>query len=147
MIARSAYDFKGPPAAKKGMGGRNLETQWRLADALNKVHLEAATRTRTALARVTAAAAEEAAANGIPLPVRSTAQLRELTAAASRVFRWDENKGPSTVHNTLVITSEQLQQIRALREPVVYEAPRLEGPPQPFPASSGSVGHDVKVTP
>jgi hypothetical protein len=107
---RAAWGVEAP------VGGQKLGASVAAADALNKIHQEAATRTRTALAQVTAAAAEEAASSGIPLPVRSTAQLRELAAAASRVFGWDENKAPGTVHNTLVITSEQLKQIRALRD-------------------------------
>jgi hypothetical protein len=92
-----------------------------MADALKKISQELATRTRTALARAATAAAEAAAAREQPLPVQSTAQLRELTAAASRVFGWESDRGPSTVHNTLVITQEQLAQIRALRAKTIEE--------------------------
>ena len=49
--------------------------------------------------------------------------------------------------NISILTLEQLEQIRLLREPVVYETPQLEGPPQPFPASSGPVDDEVKLTP
>jgi len=86
-----------------------------LPEALKKINEELCGRTRTALARATAAAAEQAAEQP-PLPVLSTSHLRELAAAASRVFEWDADKGPSTVHNTLVITAEQLKQIGMLRE-------------------------------
>jgi len=84
-----------------------------VADALKKVHTEAATRTRTALAQATAAAAEKAASQPPP-PVLSTSHLRELTAAASRVFGWD-NATQNVTHNQLVITVEQLKQIGMLR--------------------------------
>jgi hypothetical protein len=66
------------------------------SEALEKVHQEAATRTRTALAQATAAAAVQAASQPPP-PVLTTSHLRELAAAASRVFSWDADKGPSTV--------------------------------------------------
>jgi len=84
-------------------------------DALKKISEELATRTRTALAQAATAAAEAAAAREQPLPVQSTAQLRELAAAASRVFGWD-NTAPQVTHNQLVITVEQLKQIGMLRE-------------------------------
>src|SRR4029453_865151 len=87
-----------------------------LADALENVHKIAARRTRTALAQATAAAAEKATAQP-PLPVLRTTHLRELTAAASRVFDWD-SATPQMTHNQLVITADQLRQIRMLRESV-----------------------------
>jgi len=71
-------------------------------------------RTRTALAQATAAAAEQAASQPPP-PVLSTSHLRELTASASRVFGWD-NTTHQVTHNQLVITADQLRQIRMLRE-------------------------------
>jgi Spy/CpxP family protein refolding chaperone len=57
---------------------------------------------------------EAAADSAEPLPVRSTAQLRDLAASAARVFGWD--KGGTTVHadKALVVTTEQLQQMREL---------------------------------
>jgi hypothetical protein len=49
--------------------------------------------------------------------VLSTSHLRELTAAATRVFGWDnQHKTPGDTYNTLMITQEQLKQIRMLRE-------------------------------
>jgi hypothetical protein len=47
--------------------------------------------------------------------VSNAAQLRDLAAAASRLFGWD-TKQPQTQINQLCISTEQLQQIRALRE-------------------------------
>jgi hypothetical protein len=86
------------------------------SEALQKARQELDGRTRTALARATAAAAEKAASQPPP-PVLSTSHLRELAAAASRVFDWDGGKGGLHVHadQALVITQEQLAQIRALR--------------------------------
>ena len=55
----------------------------------------------------------------------STAHLRELTAAASRVFGWD-NATPQVTHNQLVITADQLRQIRMLREPGECSAEPME---------------------
>jgi hypothetical protein len=78
-----------------------------MADALKKVHTEAATRTRTALAQSTAAAAEQAASQPPP-PVLSTSHLRELSAAASRVFGWDHGQKQGDTYNALVISAEQL---------------------------------------
>jgi hypothetical protein len=68
-----------------------------------------------------------------------------LAASAARVFGWD--KGGTTVHadKALVVTTEQLQLMRELCDADVYESPRFEGSPQPFPASSGPVGYEVKV--
>jgi hypothetical protein len=105
---------EGPPGAPgwEGRNGRLLEF---FPDALKRINAELATRTRTALAQSITAAAEAAAQRQEPLPVGSTAQLRELTGAAARTFGWDTDREPSTVHNTLVITQEQLEQIRALR--------------------------------
>jgi hypothetical protein len=89
------------------------------SEALKKAHMELGGRTRTALAQATAAAAEQAASQP-PLPVLSTSHLRELAAAASRVFSWD-NAAPQVTHNQLIITADQLRQIRMLRESVETE--------------------------
>ena len=85
------------------------------SEALQKARQELDGRTRTALAQATTAAAEQAASQPPP-PVLSTSHLRELAAAASRVFGWDGTaKTQGDTYNTLVITQEQLAQIRALR--------------------------------
>ena len=85
-----------------------------IADALISTHRELDSRTKTALAQTTARAAEAAASAPEPLPVNSTAQLRDLAASAARVFGWD--KGGTTVHaeKALVVTTEQLQLMREL---------------------------------
>jgi len=47
----------------------------------------------------------------------------------------------------LVVTREQLEAIRQLRDPVTYEATRLDGPPRPFPDnSSGPVDFELKIS-
>jgi hypothetical protein len=64
----------------------------------------------------TAAKAAADAAQKPQLEVSNTSQLRDLAEAAAKLFGWDNAKGPTTNFNTLVITREQLQNIRALRE-------------------------------
>jgi hypothetical protein len=46
--------------------------------------------------------------------VRGTPQLRDLTAAAARIFGWGDKDKPQTQINQLVITQEQLERMRAL---------------------------------
>jgi hypothetical protein len=67
------------------------------------------------------------AAEKPPLDVSNTSELRDLSQSAARIFGWGE--GGMTVHanQALIVTQEQLEQIRQLREPVVNEAPQLEG--------------------
>jgi hypothetical protein len=116
-------------------------------DVLIATHRELGERTKSGLAQATARAAEAAATAPEPLPVSNTAQLRDLAASAARIFGWDSEKQQGNTYNTLCITQEQLEQIRQLRGAAVYESPRLEGPPRPFPASSGPVDDEVKLTP
>ena len=87
-----------------------------IADALVATHKELEERTKSGLARATARAAEAAATAPEPLQVSNTAHLRDLAASAARIFGWDQDKGAQVSVNTLVVTTEQLQQIRALRE-------------------------------
>jgi hypothetical protein len=56
-----------------------------------------------------------------PLQVSNTAHLRDLAASAARIFGWDTDKKPGVQHNTLVITREQLQEIRAARAAALQE--------------------------
>jgi hypothetical protein len=69
-------------------------------------------RTRNGLAYATARAAEEAADLEHVLP--RTQQMQQLSSAAARVFGWDIPTQNNTF-NTLVVTAEQLEQIRQLR--------------------------------
>ncbi|HET6888425.1 MAG TPA: hypothetical protein VFH87_10920 [Candidatus Udaeobacter sp.] len=78
-------------------------------------HKELGERTKSGLAQATVRAAEAAAQAEEPLPVSNTAHLRDLASAAAGLFGW--NDGGVTVHanQALVITQEQLEQIRQLR--------------------------------
>jgi hypothetical protein len=100
-----------------------------VAEALVETHKELETKTKTGLMQTAAKAAEHAAEKP-PLDVSNTSQLRDLAQSAARIFGWGE--GGTTVHanQALIVTQEQLEQIRQLRGATVYEAPRLEGPPQ-----------------
>jgi hypothetical protein len=104
-------------------------------------------RTKTALAQATTRAAEAAAKAEKPIDVSSTSHLRDLAQSAARIFGWDKTDKPQgNTYQTLVVTAEQLEQIRQLREPVDYEAPQSETTPQPFPATSGPVDEELRVT-
>lgn len=78
-------------------------------------HKELEERTKSGLAQATARAAEAAGTAAEPLQVSNTAHLRDLAASAARIFGWD-TKQPQTQINQLCISTEQLQQIRALRK-------------------------------
>jgi hypothetical protein len=72
-------------------------------------------KTKTALAQVTARAAEAAAKAEKPINVSNTSHLRDLAAAAAGLFGWNTD-GPQVQVNTQIrITQEQLEQIRQLR--------------------------------
>jgi HPt (histidine-containing phosphotransfer) domain-containing protein len=82
--------------------------------ALEESHKELATETRSSLAQAAAKAAKRAAHTEIP--VCSTAHLKDLAAAAARVFGWDQQQRSGDTYNTLVVTQEQLAMIRSLRQ-------------------------------
>jgi uncharacterized protein YjcR len=92
-----------------------ITLQSRPGDVLIATHRELEGRTKTALAKATVRAAEEAATAAKPLPVSKTAHLRDLAQSAARIFAWGE--GGTTVHanQALIVTQEQLEQIRQLR--------------------------------
>ncbi|PYJ21831.1 MAG: hypothetical protein DME71_09540 [Verrucomicrobia bacterium] len=52
--------------------------------------------------------------------LRNTSQLRDLAASAVRVFGWDSDK-PVVQLNQLVITQEQLKQIREARRTMLKD--------------------------
>ena len=123
------------PQRKNGRPGTDLASimHTRPGDVLLAEHKSLEIKTKTALAQVTARAAEAASKAEKPIDVSSTSHLRDLAQSAARVFGWNTD-GPQVQLNTQIcITQEQLEQIRQLREPTVYETPRLDGPPQPFP--------------
>jgi hypothetical protein len=131
-----------------GGGITALDSGRPIADVLVSTHGELDSRTKTALAQATARAAEAAAKADKPVDVSSTSHLRDLAASAARVFGWDnDKKPPGDTYNTLVVTTQQLEQIRALRGPVAYETPRFEGPIRPFPYNpSGPVDEELRIT-
>jgi hypothetical protein len=85
-------------------------------DVLLATHKELEERTKSGLARATARAAEAAATAAEPLKVSNTAHLRDLAASAARIFGWDTEKPGVQLNQQFVISTEQLQEIRALRE-------------------------------
>lgn len=83
------------------------------SDALVQSIKETGTATKGAIAAAVLKAAEGIDAAGIP--ICSASHLKDLTTAAARVFGWDQGQGSGNTYNTLVVTAEQLDQIRALR--------------------------------
>jgi hypothetical protein len=83
-----------------------------IADALVETQKELEGRTKTALARVVAASAEQAADQ--PLPVQSVAALRDLVQAGAKLFGWDlVARGPSVSvsgDKVLVVCDESRRQ-------------------------------------
>ena len=105
-----------------------------IADALVATHKELEERTKSGLAQATVRAAEAAAKAEKPIDVSNTSHLRDLAASAVRIFGWDRSDKPQgNTYQTLIVTQEQLEQIRQLREPVAYEAQKAETPPRPVP--------------
>ena len=99
-------------------------------DVLLAEHKSLETKTKTALARATAAAAEHVSTQP-PLEVHNPAQLRDLAASAARVFGWDKKDSPQgrDTYNTLVISAEKLEEMRRLcdedepyKKPAISEA-------------------------
>jgi hypothetical protein len=69
--------------------------------------------TRSSMARAARRAAQEAEELERVLP--RTQQLQQLSAACSRLFGWDAPQQAGNTYNTLVISQDQLEQIRQLR--------------------------------
>jgi hypothetical protein len=86
-----------------------------IADVLVETHKELDYKTKTALAQATARATEAAAKAADPLPVSNTAQLRDLAQSAARIFGWGESGMTVHANQALIVTQEQLGQIRQLR--------------------------------
>jgi hypothetical protein len=88
--------------------------QSRVGDVLLASHKELESATRTSLSRATMRAAAEA--ESLPQVLPHSGRINDVAAAASRLFGWDRNQSGNVTLNQLVVTTEQLQQIRALRE-------------------------------
>ena len=91
---------------------RAITLQSKPGDVLLATHKELEQATKSSMARATARAAAEA--EQLPAVLPRSQQLQQLAAAASRVFGWGEG---ITVHakQALIVTQEQLEQIRQLR--------------------------------
>src|SRR5438552_2663052 len=105
------------PKRPGGRPGRTLSASslHPIADTLVETHKELETRTKSGLARATTKAAEHAAEQDGATSLSYSGKLRDLAAAAARVFGWDSDK-PTVQLNQFCITPEQLEQIRALRD-------------------------------
>jgi hypothetical protein len=99
------------PSSKPGPAA--IEPHASPAETLIASHKEHETRTKSSLARATSRAAAEA--EQLPQVLPHSGKLRDLAATAAGLFGW--NQGGVTVNSqqTLVVTQEQLEQIRALR--------------------------------
>ena len=78
-------------------------------------HKELEAKTKTGLSIAAAKAAEQAAGQDGATNLNCSGKLRDLAAAAARVFGWDNDKGSAVTLNQVVVSMEQLEQIRALR--------------------------------
>ena len=105
------------PKRRGGRPGRTLSASslHPVAEALVETHKELEDRTKTGLAQATAKASEHAAEQDGATNLNCSGKLRDLASAAARVFAWDSDK-PAVQFNQLVVTQEQLEQIRALRD-------------------------------
>jgi predicted RNA-binding Zn ribbon-like protein len=83
-------------------------------------HKELESATKTGL-MLTAAKAATHAAQKPPLDVSNTSQFRDLVNSSSRIFGWNTKAGLQTQFNQVVISQEQLDQIRALRASMTEE--------------------------
>src|SRR5205807_4189294 len=86
-----------------------------VADVLVESHKGLETRTKSGLARATTKAAEHAAEQDGATNLNCSGKLRDLASAAARIFGWDGDKASAVTLNQIVISQEQLEQIRALR--------------------------------
>jgi len=162
----------------KRKGGATLKSahaitlQSKPGDVLIASHKELEGATKTGLMLTAAKAATKAAQNP-PLEVANTSQFRDLANSSSRIFGWHQKAGPQTQFNQVVISQEQLDQIRALRTSMTEEekdeiakrqatpegqealarvgkelqerAQNMEQPKLPAPSPSGPVIYEVKI--
>jgi LmbE family N-acetylglucosaminyl deacetylase len=105
---------------KRTGGPKAITLQSKPGDVLIASHKELEGATKTGL-MLTAAKAAAHAAQKPPLDVASTSQLRDLANSSSRIFGWNTKNAPQTQFNQVVISQEQLAQIRALRANMTQE--------------------------
>jgi hypothetical protein len=110
------YDWKLPDRRDIGRPAINPSAlSLQSGDVLLDEHKRLEGQTKTALMQTAAKAAEHAAEKP-PLDVTNTSQLRDLAASAARIFGWDKSDKPGVqLNQQIVISAEQLEQIRQLR--------------------------------
>src|SRR6266487_1711777 len=86
-----------------------------IADALVETHKDLEAKTKTGLATAAAKAADHVKALDGASTFGQSNKLRDLAASAARIFGWDKGPQTNVQVNTLRITAEQLEEIRALR--------------------------------
>jgi hypothetical protein len=99
---------------KRTGGPKTIELQSKPGDVLIASHKELEGATKTGL-MLTAAKAATKAAQKPPLDVSNTSQLRDLAQSAARIFGWGEDGMTVHANQALIVTQEQLEQIRQLR--------------------------------
>ena len=92
-----------------------ITLQSKPGDVLLTVHKELEGRTKTGLAQATAKASEHAAKLEGNAILERTPAIRDLASAAARIFGWDGDRGSAVTLNQVVLSADQLEQIRALR--------------------------------
>src|SRR2546430_2967177 len=105
------------PKRPRGRPGRTLSASslHPVAEALVETHKELEDRTKTGLAQATAKASEHAAEQDGAANLNCAGKLRDLASAAARIFGWDASGTSAVTLNQVVVSQEQLEQIRALR--------------------------------
>jgi hypothetical protein len=87
-----------------------------VADALAETHKDLEAKTKSGLATAAAKAADHAQSLDGASTFGQSNKLRDLAASAARIFGWDKGPQTNVQVNTLRITQEQLERIRALRD-------------------------------
>lgn len=123
VLSRARRDRWNLPKRKGGATLKKasaITLQSKPGDVLIASHKELEGATKTGLMLTAAKAATKAAQNP-PLEVANTSQFRDLANSSSRIFGWNTKAGPQSQFNQVVISREQLAQIRALRASTTEE--------------------------
>jgi len=175
VLSRAMRDKWNLPKRKGGAtlkSAHAITLQSKPGDVLIASHKELEGATKTGLMLTAAKAATKAAQNP-PLEVANTSQFRDLANSSSRIFGWQQKADPQTQFDQVIITQEQLEQIRALRGQETQEqeeerirrlntpegqealrklgrelqesAQNIEQPKLPAPSPCGPVTYEVKI--
>ena len=118
VLSRARRDEWNLPKRKGGATLKSADAitlQSRPGNVLLTAHKELEGRTKTGLAQATAKASEHAAKQDGATNLNCSGKLRDLASAAARIFGWDANGTSAVTLNQVVVSQEQLEQIRALR--------------------------------